>query len=140
MGLPIWLAILISMAVTTLFGVLNGLIVVRTGLPSFIVTLATMFIVAGLSSVLDLGVTNITFISDRPAPDRRRPDRALFSWKLSFKFDQVTADLSVTIVLVDRDRPARGLRPWPAPVRKLDHRRRRLAGRGPQPRRAGRTG
>ena len=34
-----------AMAATTFLGVLNGLLVVRTGLPSFIVTLATLFIV-----------------------------------------------------------------------------------------------
>ncbi len=98
-GQPIWLAILISMAVTTGFGVINGLIVVRTGLPSFIVTLATMFAISGISSVLVLSVTNITFISIDRLRIAADPLGALFSFKLSFKFDQLTADLSVTILL-----------------------------------------
>ena len=51
-----------SMVATTLLGVLRGLIVVRTGLPSFIVTLATLFIIRGFSSVLTSVVTNITYI------------------------------------------------------------------------------
>ena len=50
------------MAATTFLGVINGLIAVRTGLPSFIVTLATLFIIRGASSVLTSTVTNITYI------------------------------------------------------------------------------
>ena len=72
-GLPIWLSIVIAVALTTGLGVINGIIVVRTGLPSFIVTLATLFIIAGLSSVLTSLVTNITYIPISPTPDRGRP-------------------------------------------------------------------
>ena len=43
-GWPMWLAILITFVICIAFGALNGYIVVRTGLPSFIVTLATLFI------------------------------------------------------------------------------------------------
>jgi simple sugar transport system permease protein len=97
-GLPIWLSILLAMALTTGLGVLNGLIVVRTGLPSFIVTLATMFIIAGMSSVLVLTVTNITFISISKDAIAADPLAALFNWKLSFKFDGATSDLYVSVV------------------------------------------
>ncbi|HUP54590.1 MAG TPA: ABC transporter permease [Methylomirabilota bacterium] len=79
-GLPVWLAILISMAATTLLGVFNGFIVVRTGLPSFIVTLATLFIIRGFSSVLTSVVTNITYIpidKDKIAND---PIAGFFNW------------------------------------------------------------
>lgn len=41
-GLPAPLAVLIGIAVTTLFGLINGLLVTRIKLPSFIVTLGTM--------------------------------------------------------------------------------------------------
>jgi simple sugar transport system permease protein len=64
-GLPIWLSIVVAMVLTTCLGAINGFIVVRTGLPSFIVTLATLFIIAGLSSVLTSLVTNITYIPHR---------------------------------------------------------------------------
>jgi len=97
-GLPIWLSILISMALTTGLGVVNGLIVVRTGLPSFIVTLATMFIIAGLSSVLVLGLTSITFIRIDPELIAADPFAQFFNWKLSFKFDLATSDLYVSVV------------------------------------------
>lgn len=79
-GLPIWAAILLSMAASTFLGVLNGLIVVRTGLPSFIVTLATLFIIRGFSSVLTSLVTNITYIPIAPDKIASDPIAGLFNW------------------------------------------------------------
>jgi simple sugar transport system permease protein len=52
-GLPVWTAMLVSLAAALLVGFLNGLIVVRTGLPSFIVTLGTFLMLQGVN----LGVT-----------------------------------------------------------------------------------
>ena len=43
----IWLAMAIAMAVALILGVFNGYMVLRTGLPSFIVTLGTLYIVRG---------------------------------------------------------------------------------------------
>jgi simple sugar transport system permease protein len=95
-GLPIWLSILLAIALTTGLGVLNGVIVVRTGLPSFIVTLATLYIVAGISSVLTSSVTNITFIAIDKTAIANDPLAAIFNWKLSFVFDGATSDLYVS--------------------------------------------
>ncbi|MBG0832052.1 ABC transporter permease [Planomonospora sp. ID67723] len=52
-GLAIWVAMLAALAVALLVGFLNGLIVVRTRLPSFIVTLGTFLMLQGIN----LGVT-----------------------------------------------------------------------------------
>jgi simple sugar transport system permease protein len=79
-GLPVWMAILMSMAATTFLGVLNGIIVVRTGLPSFIVTLATLFIIRGFSSVLTSIVTNITYIPIDREKIATDPIAGLFNW------------------------------------------------------------
>jgi simple sugar transport system permease protein len=49
LGWPMWAAILITFALCIACGALNGYIVVRTGLPSFIVTLATLFILRGFT-------------------------------------------------------------------------------------------
>jgi simple sugar transport system permease protein len=51
LGLPLGAAILITFAMACAFGIINGQIVIRTGLPSFIVTLAFLFILRGLSLV-----------------------------------------------------------------------------------------
>jgi simple sugar transport system permease protein len=47
--LNIWLAILVTICVAGTIGFVNGYMVIRTGLPSFIVTLATFFILQGVN-------------------------------------------------------------------------------------------
>jgi simple sugar transport system permease protein len=54
-GLPIWLSIIAALALALAIGYLNGLMVVRTGLPSFIITLGSLFIVRGAT----IGVTRL---------------------------------------------------------------------------------
>lgn len=49
LGLPMWLVILGTFAICVTIGALNGFIVIRTGLPSFIVTLAFLFILRGFT-------------------------------------------------------------------------------------------
>jgi len=46
-GNPLW-ALFLALLVPALMGALNGLIVVRTGIPSFITTLSTMFMYRGM--------------------------------------------------------------------------------------------
>jgi simple sugar transport system permease protein len=48
-GMSIWLAILLTFAFAAGIGFMNGYMVMRTGLPSFIVTLATFFILQGVN-------------------------------------------------------------------------------------------
>ncbi len=50
-GLPLILAIPVTLIFAGMMGSVNGQIVIRTGLPSFIVTLAFLFILRGLSLV-----------------------------------------------------------------------------------------
>jgi simple sugar transport system permease protein len=59
-GWPIELALLLSFIVCGFFGYLNGLIVVKTGLPSFIVTLGSLFMLRGLTLGIMRGVTGRT--------------------------------------------------------------------------------
>ncbi len=54
-GLNIWLAVVISLVAALSIGALNGFLVMKTGLPSFIITLGTFFILAGI----DLAVTKL---------------------------------------------------------------------------------
>ncbi len=49
LGWPVWVAILLTFAICIALGALNGYIVIRTGLPSFIVTLAFLFILRGFT-------------------------------------------------------------------------------------------
>ena len=59
---PLWAAIGSAFAVAALVGYINGLIVVKTRLPSFIVTLASLYILRGLSIGITRAVTGRTQI------------------------------------------------------------------------------
>ncbi|MCR8723534.1 ABC transporter permease [Frigidibacter sp. ROC022] len=59
---PLWAAIGSAFLVAVVVGYLNGLIVVKTGLPSFIVTLASLYILRGLSIGITRAVTGRTQI------------------------------------------------------------------------------
>lgn len=62
-GWPIWACIILAFATALLVGYVNGLIVVRTGLPSFIVTLAALFILRGLTIGITRLITGRTQVS-----------------------------------------------------------------------------
>jgi len=48
-GWPLWAAVLLAFAVALLVGLFNGYVVIKTGLPSFIVTLGMLFALRGLT-------------------------------------------------------------------------------------------
>lgn len=62
-GWPIWATILLAFTVAVGVGFLNGLVVTRTGLPSFIVTLGSLFILRGLTLGLTRLLTGRTQVS-----------------------------------------------------------------------------
>jgi simple sugar transport system permease protein len=59
-----WVAAIFTFALCAVLGTLNGYLVVRTGLPSFIVTLAFYFILRGLSLALSTMLTGKTIVSN----------------------------------------------------------------------------
>lgn len=61
-GYPMWVAIITAFVVAVSIGALNGYLVIRTGLPSFIVTLAFLYILRGLTIFLAISTTNKTII------------------------------------------------------------------------------
>jgi simple sugar transport system permease protein len=66
-GLPIWVGVIAVFAFGIVVGVINGVLVVRTAVPSLIVTLGTLFAVAGLVlglSVLITGTTSVAIKAD----------------------------------------------------------------------------
>jgi simple sugar transport system permease protein len=76
MGWPLWLAILATFAFCIAIGALNGWLVIRTGLPSFIVTLAFLYILRGLTiwgSVYFTRQTIIGGVADRAQGDWLAP-------------------------------------------------------------------
>jgi len=60
---PLWMAIIFAFAGSMALGWLNGYIVIKTRLPSFIVTLAFLFILRGLTLALSIMFANRTIVS-----------------------------------------------------------------------------
>ena len=54
----IWVGVAVALVVSLAVGFLNGWIVVRTGIPSFLVTLGTFFMLQGLNLALTQTITN----------------------------------------------------------------------------------
>jgi simple sugar transport system permease protein len=73
-GLPLIASILLAVALSLLIGAFNGVVTVRTKLPSFIVTLASYMTIAGITLVASLAITNSPSASFQPAG----------FWKLAF--------------------------------------------------------
>jgi simple sugar transport system permease protein len=61
-GWNIWPAIAVAALASMAVGFINGMLVLRTGLPSFIITLATLFIIRGLTIAITRIVTGRTQI------------------------------------------------------------------------------
>jgi simple sugar transport system permease protein len=66
--LPVWLGIVLALAVGALTGLINGLLTTRTNVPSFVVTLGTNFALVGLTLGLARLVTGSTNVSFTPGP------------------------------------------------------------------------
>lgn len=95
LGWPIWLSIILSFAICIGIGAINGLIVVRTGLPSFIVTLASLFILRGFTIFLPQTIERKTIIGgirDAAEGDWLGP---IFGGKILRGFFQWLGDIGV---------------------------------------------
>jgi simple sugar transport system permease protein len=61
-GWNVWAAIVVALLFAVLIGMLNGYLVLRTGLPSFIVTLGTSYILLGATTGLTTILTGLTVV------------------------------------------------------------------------------
>jgi simple sugar transport system permease protein len=74
-GMNIWFGMLLSLAIALVIGFLNGYMVIKSGLPSFIVTLGTFFILRGFNLWLTqrvTGLTNVTGVESTPGSEAAR--------------------------------------------------------------------
>jgi simple sugar transport system permease protein len=81
----IWLAILISLVFALLVGFVNGFIVHRTGLPSFIVTLGMLFVLRGATIGLTRQETGRTQVGGLGKVEGFDPVRKLFASQFEFQ-------------------------------------------------------
>nr|WP_080854202.1 ABC transporter permease [Agrobacterium leguminum] len=66
-GMPIWLGIIGALCLGLLVGLINGFLVIRTVVPSLIVTLGTLFAVQGLILGFSVLLTGTTSVALSPA-------------------------------------------------------------------------
>lgn len=66
-GLPIWLGVIGSLTLGLVVGLVNGFLVIRTAVPSLIVTLGTLFAVQGLILGCSVFLTGTTSVALSPA-------------------------------------------------------------------------
>jgi simple sugar transport system permease protein len=78
-GLPVWFAVLLAFAIALAIGFLNGYLVVKTRLPSFIVTLGTLFILRGLTIGLTRAITGRTQVGGISGPADADPIAGIFT-------------------------------------------------------------
>jgi len=95
-ALPLPVAMLLSLAIALVIGFLNGVLVVRTKLPSFIITLGSLFAVRGATIAFSLaaaGTSNVDALAQKvPGWDSWRP---LFH-SAFFSIERVTQRTSFT--------------------------------------------
>jgi len=60
---PLWAALAVTLLIACAIGMANGMIIVRTRLPSFIVTLAALYWISGLANGVALDLTGGTIIT-----------------------------------------------------------------------------
>ena len=94
-GLPIFVGIIAAIAVGVLVGVINGWIVSRSNVPSFIVTLAMQFALAGLTLGVARLITGSTSIPLTPDPIAK----ALFGTLIAGQFE-VAIIWAIVIALI----------------------------------------
>jgi simple sugar transport system permease protein len=82
-GAPVIVGIVMALALGLVTGFLNGLLVTRTQVPSFVVTLATNFGLAGLTLGLSRAITGTTSVAIEPGS----PAKEIFGTLLADKFE-----------------------------------------------------
>lgn len=104
-GLPMWLGIILALIFGSLVGFANGWITTRTGLPSFIVTLAMMFSIMGLT----LGVTSLLAGTTNIAIEPDETTKAIFG---SFINGQFSTTIIWAIVFIAVIAWIQSVSPW----------------------------
>ena len=93
LGVNLWAGALLSLAFCLLVGFLNGWLVMRTGIPSFLVTLGTFFVLQGANLGVTKLVTGSVSSRDISAIDGFTSLQKVFAW--SFPLGAATVWITV---------------------------------------------
>lgn len=94
LGMNVWFAIVCTLAMAAVIGFINGMLVVRTALPSFIVTLGTFFVLKGVNLAVTKGITGTVRVSGIDQGDGYDSARAVFASTFNF----AGADFQITLI------------------------------------------
>lgn len=100
LNLEVWVGVLIALAFSLAVGAFNGWLLVRTGLPSFLVTLSTFFVLQGANLAVTRlvgGEVSTPTISDMEGYDAAR---AVFAWSVELGPVTIKALVVYWLVLV----------------------------------------
>ncbi len=92
-NLNMWVGVFLAMILSLSIGFINGFLVVRTGIPSFLITLGTFFVLQGVN----LGVTKLVTgaVSTQNVSDMQGFDSAKAVFASSFDIFGVTVKITV---------------------------------------------
>jgi simple sugar transport system permease protein len=93
-GWAIWPAIIFTILFAAAIGLMNGFLVIKTGLPSFIVTLATFFVLKGANLAVTKGFTGSVRVSNIDEGAGFEDARKIFATT----FDLGGASFQITVV------------------------------------------
>ena len=93
-GVNIWLALVIALAIALTIGAANAFVVTKTGLPSFIVTLATFFILQGMNLAVTKMITGTVSIQGMSAVEGFGAVKVIFG----SSFNLFGTDVKISIV------------------------------------------
>jgi len=98
LSLNIWVGVLFSLIVALGIGFINGYLVVRTGIPSFLITLSTFFMLRGINLGLTKAVTGTVASANVSELDGFAAAKAIFAANLNLGF--ITINITVIWWLV----------------------------------------
>jgi simple sugar transport system permease protein len=99
-SLNVWVGVLISLAIALTVGFVNGYLVMRTGIPSFLITLSTFFVLQGLNLGLTKIITGTVATTDVSGLDGFAAARAVFAGDIDLGFITVKITVLWWIVFV----------------------------------------
>ncbi len=86
LSLNVWVGVLVSLAIALALGFLNGYLVVRTGIPSFLITLSTFFMLRGVNLGVTKAVTGTVATDNASQLDGFASARAVFASDIPLGF------------------------------------------------------
>jgi simple sugar transport system permease protein len=94
LGINLWVGAALSLVFCLAMGFVNGYLVMRTGIPSFLITLGTFFVLQGAN----LGVTKLVTGSVSSTNINKMQGYGSLSWIFAHQFQIGSVTLSITVI------------------------------------------